>query len=317
MTAPITDPPLETGVSEVVGAAEALLTAHHEPPSSRFRLTLRRFARNRLALLGLVGLALMFLLAYIGPHLNKWDYQTPDFLNSQSGPSAEHWFGTDDVGRDLYAQTMVGMQKSLIIGLLVALCSTGTAAVLGTCAAYFGGVTDRLIGWVIDLFQVIPALLILSIMSPFFQGKSWLIMIVLIAAFSWMVTARVVRGMTLTMREREFVRAARYMGVSPAAIIFRHIIPNIASILIVDAALNVGFAISTESFLSFLNFGIRPPDVSLGTVLSAGTQSATTDQYYLFAIPAAFLVAIILFVNFIGDGLRDALDPNSTGASAR
>ncbi len=154
-------------------------------------------------------------------------------------------------------------------------------------------------------------------MSPFFQGKSWLIMIVLIAAFSWMVTARVVRGMTLTMREREFVRAARYMGVSPAAIIFRHIIPNIASILIVDAALNVGFAISTESFLSFLNFGIRPPDVSLGTVLSAGTQSATTDQYYLFAIPAAFLVAIILFVNFIGDGLRDALDPNSTGASAR
>ena len=316
MTAPINDPPLETGDSEVLGSVE-VSTATHIAPSSRLRLTVRRFARNRLALFGLVGLVAIFLLAYIAPHLYKWDYTTPDFMNAQSAPSGDHWFGTDDVGRDLFAQTMVGMQKSLVIGLLVALCSTGTAAVLGTCAAYFGGITDRLITWLTDLFQVVPSLLILLILSPFFTGKTWLIMVLLIAGFSWMVTSRVVRGMTLTMREREFVRAARYMGVGPAKIIARHIIPNIASILIVDAALNVGFAITTESFLSFLNFGIRPPDVSLGTVLQAGVASATTDQYYLFLLPAAFLVLIILCVNFIGDGLRDALDPNSTGASAR
>jgi peptide/nickel transport system permease protein len=317
MTAPITDPPLDAGVVEALGTDTTGDAQSHTPPQGRARLVWRRFRRNRLAMFGLIGLVLLFVLAYAGPMLTHWSYADIDPVNSESGPTADHWFGTDDVGHDVFAQTVRGMQKSLLIGLLVALLSTGTAGILGMSAAYFGGWADRIISWVTDLFLVIPSLLMLIVLSQYYQGKSWLILVVMIAAFSWMITARVVRGMTLTMREREFVRAARYMGVPSRTIIRRHIMPNISSILIVDYTLNVGGAIISEAFLSFLGFGIRAPEVSLGTVIDDGSQHATTDQWYLFAIPAGLLMLIILSVNFIGDGLRDALDPNSTGASAR
>ena len=286
-------------------------------PAGRIRLVWRRFRRNKLALAGLVGLVLLFLFAFFGPNLTHWSAAENDFVNTQTGPSSDHLFGTDDAGHDMFAQTVNGMQKSLIIGLLVALLSTGTAGLLGTAAAYFGGLWDKVIVWLTDLFLVVPSLLMLIILSPYFQGSSWLVLIPMIAVFNWMITSRVVRGMTLTIREREFVRAARYMGVPSWTIIRRHILPNISSILIVDFTLNVGAAIVTESFLSFLGFGIRTPDVSLGTVIDDGSNFASTDQWYLFAFPASFLVLIILCVNFIGDGLRDALDPNSTGVSAR
>jgi peptide/nickel transport system permease protein len=285
--------------------------------AGRVRLVWRRFRRNRLALAGLVGLVLLFLFAFFGSHLGHWSPSENDFVNTQAAPSSDHLFGTDDAGHDVFAQTVSGMQKSLIIGLLVALLSTGTAGLLGTAAAYFGGWWDKVIVWATDLFLVVPSLLMLIILSPYFQGASWIVLIPLIALFSWMITSRVVRGMTLTIREREFVRAARYMGVPSWTIIRRHILPNISSILIVDYTLNVGAAIITESFLSFLGFGIRTPDVSLGTVIDEGSNFVSTDQWYLFVFPASFLVLIILCVNFIGDGLRDALDPNSTGVSAR
>ena len=297
---------------ETLGAGPVATT-----PAGRVRLIWRRFRRNKLALTGLVGLVLLFVFAFLGPHLTHWSATDNDFINTQTGPGSDHLFGTDDAGHDMFAQTVNGMQKSLIIGLLVALLSTGTAGLLGTAAAYFGGWWDKAIVWLTDLFLVVPSLLMLIILSPYFQGASWLVLIPMIAVFNWMITSRVVRGMTLTIREREFVRAARYMGVPAWTIIRRHILPNISSILIVDFTLNVGGAIVTESFLSFLGFGIRTPDVSLGTVIDDGSHFASTDQWYLFAFPASFLVLIILCVNFIGDGLRDALDPNSTGVSAR
>ena len=285
--------------------------------AGRARLIWRRFRRNKLAMVGLVGLVLLFIFAFTGGHLTHWSASSNDFVNTQASPSSDHFFGTDDAGHDMFAQTVSGMQKSLIIGLLVAAMSTGVAGILGTAAAYFGGWWDKVIVWMTDLFLVVPSLLLLIILSPYFQGASWLVLVPMIAVFSWMITSRVVRGMTLTIREREFVRAARYMGVPSWTIIRRHILPNISSILIVDFTLNVGAAIVTESFLSFLGFGIRTPNVSLGTVINDGANFASTDQWYLFVYPASFLVLIILCVNFIGDGLRDALDPNSTGASAR
>lgn len=285
--------------------------------SGRAALVWRRFRRNKLAMVGLVGLVLLFVFAFAGPLLTHWSPSDIDLINTQSGPTGDHLFGTDDVGHDMFAQTVNGMQKSLIIGLLVALLSTGSAGLLGTAAAYFGGWWEKVIVWLTDLFLVVPSLLMLIILSPYFQGANWLVLVPMIALFSWMITSRVVRGMTLTIREREFVRAARYMGVPAWTIIRRHIMPNLSSILIVDFTLNVGAAIVTESFLSFLGFGIRSPNVSLGTVINDGAQFASTDQWYLFVFPASVLVLIILCVNFIGDGLRDALDPNSTGASAR
>ena len=211
---------------------------------------------------------------------------------------------------------MRGLQKSLIIGLLTAFFSTGTAAIVGACAGYFGGWVDRILMWIVDLLLVLPSFLIIAILSPQFRGKTWLLFVVLLAAFSWMITARIVRGLTLSLREREFVQAARFMGVPSRKIIFRHLLPNMSSFLIIDATLNVGGAILAESGLSFFGFGIQSPDVSLGTLIQDGTASAFTFPW-LFRFAALFLIVTVLAVNVMGDGLRDALDPNSAAVKAR
>jgi peptide/nickel transport system permease protein len=274
---------------------------------SRWGLVLKRFRRRRLAMFGLVVLVLLFAL---GPYVGKWSYTDHDFNAFLQGPSLDHWFGTTQTGGDVYALTLRGMQKSLIIGLLVAMFSTGMAALVGSFAGYFGGWVDRVLMWFVDLLLVLPAFLIIAILSPTFRGKTWLIFVILLAAFLWMVTARIVRGMTISLREREYVMAARYMGVPSHKIIFRHILPNISSLLIVDATINVSAAVISETGLSYFGFGVQPPDVSLGTLIADGTQSATTYPW-LFGFAAGLLVAIVLAVNLVGDGLRDALDPTS------
>lgn len=280
---------------------------------SRWGLVARRFASRRLALAGLVVIGLLFALAFLGPYLTKWDHTDQDFTAFLHPPTAAHWFGTTQTGADVYALTLRGLQKSLIIGLLVAVISTGLAAVVGAFAGYFGGWVDRLLMWVVDLLLVLPAFLIVAILSPNFRGRTWLIFVVLLAAFMWMVMARIVRGMTISLREREYVLAARYMGVSGPRVVFRHVLPNISSLLIIDATLNVSAAIIAETGLSYFGFGVQAPDVSLGTLIADGTDSAVTHPW-LFGFPAGCLVAIVLAVNLVGDGLRDALDP---GSSAR
>jgi peptide/nickel transport system permease protein len=277
---------------------------------SRWSLVLQRFRRRRLAMFGLSVLVFLFLLAFVGPYLGQWEYTDHDFNAFLQGPSLDHWFGTTQTGGDVYALTLRGMQKSLIIGLLVALFSTGMAALVGSFAGYFGGWVDRSLMWFVDLLLVLPGFLIVAILSPTFRGKTWLIFVILLAAFLWMVTARIVRGMTISLREREYVMAARYMGAPAHKIIFRHVLPNISSLLIVDATINVSAAVISETGLSYFGFGVQPPDVSLGTLIADGTQSATTYPW-LFGFAAGLLVAIVLAVNLVGDGLRDALDPTS------
>lgn len=280
---------------------------------SRGRLVLRRFLRKRLALTGLVVLVALFLLAFLGPYLSQWGYDQKDFESFLSPPSASHWFGTDQTGSDLFAQTLRGMQKSLVIGLLAALIATGVAAVVGASAGYFGGWVDRALMWLVDLLLVLPSFLILALLSPKFRGKSWLLFVVLLAGFAWMITSRVIRGMTLSLKEREYVEAARFMGVPAYKIIVRHILPNMSSLLIVDATINVGIAIIGEASLAFFGFGIQPPDISLGTLIADGSVAFLTDSW-LFLFPSGFLVAIVLAVNLIGDGLRDAFDPTSNAS---
>lgn len=277
---------------------------------SRGRLILRRFLRRRLAMVGLAMLVALFLLAFFGPYLGQWAYDEKDFEAFLSPPSGDHWFGTNQVGADLYAQTLRGMQKSLIIGLLAAVFATGLAAVVGATAGYFGGWFDRALMWGVDLLLVLPAFLIQALVSPIFRDRSWLLFVVLLAMFQWMVTARIVRGMTLSLKEREYVQAARFTGVSSYKIIFRHILPNMSSLLIIDGTLNVALAIIGEAGLSFFGFGIQTPEVSLGTLIAEGSVAFLTDSW-LFLFPAGMLVAIVLSVNLIGDGLRDALDPYS------
>jgi peptide/nickel transport system permease protein len=279
--------------------------------ASRRTLVLRRFARNRAAMASLIVLALLFIGCYALPPLLPWSYTELDFYALQDPPSTDHWFGTNALGQDLLAQILRGMQKSMLIGVCVAVISTGIAATVGSIAGYFGGWRDRTLMWVVDLLLVVPSFILIAILTPLTKSSANVaLLIVLLAGFSWMVSSRMVRGLTMSLREREFVKAARYMGVSSSRIITRHIIPNVASILIIDAALNVAVAILAETGLSFLGFGIQPPDVSLGTLIADGTKSATTFPW-VFLFPAGVLVLILVCANLTGDGLRDALDPGS------
>lgn len=309
MSASITDP---HSTASLPGSRETPVAGR----TSRGRLVLRRFLRRRLAVTGLICVLALYTLAFLGPLLSPWGYAEQDPNAYLQPPSAQHWFGTTLIGEDVFAQTLRGLQKSLTIGLLVGLISTGLAAVVGAAAGYFGGWVDRTLMWGVDLLLVIPSFLIIAILSPAFRGQTWLILVVLLAAFSWMISARIVRGMTLSLREREFVLAARFMGVPSWRIISRHIVPNMASLLIIDATITVGTAIIAETGLSYFGFGVQPPDVSLGTLIGSGTNSALTFPW-LFLFSGGMLVLTVLSVNFVGDGLRDALDPTSTRGSRR
>ena len=276
----------------------------------RGQLIRRRFFRNKLAVVGLVILVSIFLLAFIGPYFSKWKWNELDFNSFLMPPSKEHFFGTSMIGGDVYALTLRGLQKSLIIGLLVAIFSTGIAAIVGAFAGYLGGRTDKALMWLVDMLLVLPAFLLIAVLSPLYRGKTWLMIVVLLAAFGWMITSRIIRSMAMSLRERDFVRAARYMGVPTRTIVFRHLLPNMASILIISATLDVGGTILSETGLSYLGFGVQPPDVSLGSLIAEGTASALTYPW-LFAFSGAALVLTVLAVSFIGDGLRDAFDPGS------
>ena len=276
---------------------------------SRRTLVLRRFLRNRPAVVAVAVLCLLFAGCWLLPPLLPYSHTDLDYYALQQPPSTTHWFGTNAIGQDLLAQTLRGMQKSLLIGMAVAFISTIIAATVGAFAGYFGGWRDRTLMWIVDLLLVVPSFLLIAIVTPRTrESGSILWLIVLLACFSWMISSRIVRGMTMSLREREFVAAARYMGVPNWRIIVRHIVPNVASILIIDTALNVGLAILAETGLSFLGFGVQPPDVSLGTLIADGTRSVTTFPW-VFLFPAGVLVLIVLCANLVGDGLRDALDP--------
>lgn len=277
---------------------------------SRAQLIRRRFFRNKSAVFGIYVIAFMFLFAFGGPFIAQWSYSENDFSSLLQGPSLSHWFGTTQVGVDVFAQTTRGLQKSLIIGLLVAVFSTGLSAIVGAVAGYLGGRTDKASMWFVDLMLVLPSFLVLVILSRFYQGKSWLLLVIGLTIFDWMITARVVRGLAMSLRERDFVRAAKYMGVPTRKIIVRHLLPNMASVLIIAATLNVGGAILAETGLSYLGFGVSAPDVSLGTLIAEGTSAALTYPW-LFLFAGSILIFTVLAVSFIGDGLRDAFDPGS------
>lgn len=301
MTEPITTATASTAKSGVDVARFA----------SRHTLVIRRFLRNKPAVVSLVLLVALFIGCYALPPLLPYSYTDLDFYALQQPPSADHWFGTNALGQDLLAQTLRGMQKSMLIGACVAFISTIIATTVGTIAGYFGGWRDRTLMWIVDLMLVVPAFYLIAIVTSHSKQSATVIwLIVLLSIFGWMISSRIVRGMTMSLREREFVAAARYMGVSNTRIIVRHIVPSVASFLIIDTALNVGAAIMAETGLSFLGLGVKPPDVSLGTLIEDSSNSVTTFPW-VFLFPAGVLVLIVLCANLIGDGLRDALDPSA------
>ncbi|MFI9507726.1 ABC transporter permease [Nocardia sp. NPDC052566] len=285
--------------------------------AGRRKLVWRRFLRNRAAVIAAIVLIALFIASLVLPHFLPWNYQEQDTAAYyHKPPSARHLFGTNQIGQDVLAQTVRGLQKSMLIGFCVALISTTLAALAGSVAGLLGGWTDRAIMWLVDLLLVVPSFIIIALFAPRTKGSgSIALLILLLSVFGWMISARMVRGLTQSLREREFIRAARYMGAPTRTVIVSHVLPNIASILIIDVTLTVGSAILAETGLSYLGFGVQPPDISLGTLIQRGTGSALTSPWlYMFA--GGLLVLIVLCANLVGDGLRDAFDPGAKRARA-
>ncbi|MBI4898974.1 MAG: ABC transporter permease [Actinobacteria bacterium] len=279
---------------------------------TRGQLVRRRFFRNRGAVVGLAVIGVLVLLAVFGSSLLPWQYDQRDVGQYYKAPSARHLFGTTQAGFDVMARTVRGLGKSLVIGFMVAVIQTTLAALVGSSAAYLGGWYEKAWLWVIDLMLVLPSFFLIAVIS---QGGpkgsyAWLLLVVLLAAFGWQLSARVVRSLSMSVKEREYVAAARFMGLSTPRLLVRHIVPNIASMLIVDVCLGVGYAILGEAGLSYFGYGVQAPDTSLGTLIAEGALS-TTIAPWIFLAPASVLVLLVMSVNALGDGLRDALDPTS------
>lgn len=276
----------------------------------RRHLYLRRFLRNNMAVVGAVVFLLLVALAVLGPALSPWAYDEPDFLALAMPPSGEHWLGTSASGNDLFAMIVHGLGRSLIIAVSVSVATTAISAVVGTLAALLGGTPEKIILAVIHFLLLVPSFLVIALVVSG-KGGDWKLLTLVMIVFGWFYQARVIWSMTISLREREYVRAAHYMGVSTLRIAVRHLIPNIGSLLVVNMTLGVVSAVMSETGLSFLGLGVKIPDVSLGTLLSAGANSLEASPWE-FYFPALVLTVLTISMAFISDGLRDALDPNSS-----
>lgn len=275
----------------------------------------RRFMANKAAMVSLIVLLGVVVFTLVGPFLARWSIERIDWsvvgsVLTKGNPSFEtgHYFGTDEVGRDLYSRVIQGTQVSLLVGLI----GSGIAVVVGTIygaiAGYFGGRIDSLMMRVVDIIYSIPYMFILILLLIIF-GRSFVMLFVGIGLVSWLGMARVVRGQTMTLKNREFVEAAIATGSKPLAVIFRHIVPNLLGIVAVYATLLIPEMILLESFISFLGLGVQEPNTSLGALISEGAQTMQYGTIWQLAFPLAFFVTILFTFFFVGDGLRDALDP--------
>ncbi|MBU9683324.1 ABC transporter permease [Burkholderia gladioli] len=281
------------------------------PVRSRTPLELAaaRFVRNRAAMSSLALLILIALACFVGPLLLPNDPTASDWSSISLPPTLAgmHWLGTDELGRDLLARTLVGGRVSLEVGLLGTLVSGLFGVAWGAIAGFAGGRTDSVMMRIVDMMYAIPYLLIAILMMTLF-GRSFILVVLTISAFSWLDMARVVRGQTLSLRTREFVDASRAIGVTPGTIVRRHIVPNLLGVVVVYATVSVPGIILTESVLSFLGLGVQEPMTSWGMLIQDGAQKLDGMPWLLLA-PAVLLCVTLYCVNFLGDGLRDALDP--------
>ena len=277
---------------------------------TQWQLARRKFFQHKLAMTSLVILTLVFLAALFADFIAPYGFAEPDVPNRSIGPTleAQHYFGTDKIGRDYFSRTLFGTRTSIYVAFIVAGLSTAIGAVIGGIAGYYGGAIDNILMRITDLFLTIPFLAILLVLSAFLGAGSPVRVAVILGLLFWTGLARIVRGEFLSLREKEFVEAAKVLGASDKRIIFRHILPNTMGPIIVNATLTVAAAILVEAALSFLGFGVQPPFPALGVLIAEGQDSLTT-LWWLATFPGLTIVLIALCINFIGDGLRDALDP--------
>jgi peptide/nickel transport system permease protein len=277
---------------------------------SQWHLARRRFLRHKLAMASLVLLVVVFGAAFFAETVAPYDFDEIDLPAAGIGPTFEgmHFFGTDRLGRDYFSRVLFGIRTSARVALAVALLSTIIGTTVGAIAGYFGGWVDNLLMRLTDLVLTLPVLAVILVASALLGRGSPFRVAIILALLLWTTLARIVRGSFLSLREKEFIEAARALGAGDLRIIFRHMLPNSVGPIIVNATLVVATAILIEAALSFLGFGIQPPTPALGTLISQG-QGAMLTQWWLVTFPGLTIVLICLCINFVGDGLRDALDP--------
>jgi len=277
----------------------------------------RRFSRHRLAVLGAVILALLAIACYGAAFVAPFPQDQQDLLLGPVPPSAEHWLGTDELGRDYLSEILYAGQLSLSLAIAVALISTAIGVFVGAVAGYRGGWVDDVFMRITDLFLVVPAIALLALALQGL-GPSPVSIVIVLSLLGWTYIARVVRGQVVSLREREFIDAARVIGATHQQVLMRHVLPNLSGVIAVNVALAVAGAIIVESTLSFLGFGVQPPQSSWGNMLSQASGLIGTPKVYLLYFPGLFILTAVLAVNFVGDGMRDAADPRSgAGRSSR
>ncbi|MDP9329605.1 MAG: ABC transporter permease [Actinomycetota bacterium] len=300
-------PAVEAPEAELV--VDALVGGESIAALSPKQLAWRRFRRHKLAIGSAAILILLTTATIVGPLISKYSFHGLDLLHTNQGPSLRHWFGTDNLGRDEFVRVLYGGRISLTVGLTVALSAGVIGAVIGSVAGFYGRWLDNVLMRFTDLFLAIPFLVILILASQILKAGNIVDIVIILTLFFWMFDARIVRGIFLSMKEKEFVEAARASGASDKRIIFYHMLPNAMGPIIVGVTLGVANAILTESALSFLGFGIRPPTPSWGNLLEEAQSFAIISPYRVW-FPGLMILLTALCVNFLGDGLRDALDPH-------
>lgn len=293
-------------------------------PESLFRITFRRFTHHRMAVFGVLLLTAVVMYCVVGAFfVSESEANKVDVTRRFEAPGAEHLLGTDEVGRDVFARTIYGGQISLMIGITSVLISITLGTVVGLVAGYFGGWVDAILMRVVEALLAIPTLILLLILQRVLIGNTSTInvlgrelsvtvvaIVVIIGVTGWMGLSRIVRSLVLSLKEQEFVLAARTLGASSRRIIFMHILPNTIAPIVVSATLAVGGAIVIETALGFLGFGVQPPTATWGNILSRA-RDQIDEVWWLWMAPGVLIMLTVLAINFIGDGLRDAFDPRS------
>ncbi len=277
---------------------------------SQWAYARRRFFRHRLAMVSLVVLVTILLAGVFAPLIAPYPFAAQDFAHSGQPPSlaGKHYFGTDVLGRDYFSRVIYGIRTSAKVALIVTLVSTIVGTIIGAVAGYYTGWIDNVLMRFTDLILTLPGLAVLLTAAAFIGTGNPTRVAFILALLFWTGLARIVRGSFLSLREKEYVEAAKAAGSGDLRIMFRHMLPNAIGPIVVNATLIVGIAILTEAALSFLGFGIQPPNPSLGKLISDG-QDVSSSMWWLVTFPGLTIVLIVLCINFIGDGLRDALDP--------
>ena len=287
-------------------AAAALAQEHAEQGTSLWRDAWHRLAKNKLAVVSAVFVLLLLFACFVGPLLGVQAYEKTDLSVGATKPGAQHWFGTDTLGRDQFSRVLFGGRISLSVGAVATGVSLIIGVLYGAMAGYFGGKLDSAMMRVVDILYALPFTVFVILLMVLF-GRNIFILFLVIGCVEWLTMARIVRGQVQALRKQEFIEAARALGLRKRRIILRHMIPNVMGAVIVYATLTVPSVMLLEAFLSFLGFGVQPPMSSWGTLISEGSRSMEEYPWLLF-FPALFFSATLFSLNFLGDGLRDALD---------